>query len=73
MRDRFRTNGPDLIADVLSVISPLVFCAVLIVLIDPLGCCQIPAEKVTTHDQEAVPPRPDDPLPDADLPLDRAG
>jgi len=74
-KDRDRIQSNDLIADIMSVLSPIVFCAALIALIDPLGCCQSPgtAEMVNLDHEERIQTPPDDVRPCDGIPVVRPG
>jgi len=43
MRNVNHPRHPDLIADVMSILSPVILCAILLVVIDPFGCNAVPA------------------------------
>jgi len=39
MKGMSKHRPDDLIADIMSILSPLIFCCALLLLLDPLGCC----------------------------------
>lgn len=52
MRNVNHPRHPDLIADVMSILSPVILCAILLVIIDPFGCHAVPAG-ADTQDEDA--------------------